>query len=329
MKLRPLLRLLVLPLFLLSCDTDFDLNAEWQDITVVYGILDQTQSTHYIRIQKAFLGDGNVMHMALEPDSNLYPSKLNVKMEEWNGTVLQRQWQLDTISIENKEPGIFFSPVQPLYYFQSSTLNQANQYRLIITNQETGKVIHSSTELVSDFSIQRPLSFQQFNFASPNSTYTEIKWRLAKNGGRYQVGMRFNFLEFIPGNDTIPKYVDWYSGIVKPELAVANELDIRFPHDQFFAMIRNQIPVKNEVVRIPVNMEIMFFVAATDLSTYIEVNEPTSSVVQEKPQYSNIENGLGIFSARYSKKRAHQFNFETINALTEMEGYNFQWITSK
>jgi hypothetical protein len=31
------------------------------------------------------------------------------------------------------------------------------------------------------------------------------------------------------------------------------------------------------------------------------VNEPSSGIVQEKPDYTNVENGIGLFSCRYLK----------------------------
>jgi hypothetical protein len=55
MNLRQLVLLLLIPLAFTSCETDFELNAEWKDITIVYGILNQNDTAHYIRIQKAFL----------------------------------------------------------------------------------------------------------------------------------------------------------------------------------------------------------------------------------------------------------------------------------
>ncbi|HOV56213.1 MAG TPA: hypothetical protein PL122_08830, partial [Bacteroidales bacterium] len=42
-----------------SCSTDVDLTQEWQDIPIVYSILDLNSSTQYIRINRAFLGDGD------------------------------------------------------------------------------------------------------------------------------------------------------------------------------------------------------------------------------------------------------------------------------
>jgi hypothetical protein len=47
----------------------------------------------------------------------------------------------------------------------------------------------------------------------------------------------------------------------------------------------------------------------------MQVYEPSTSIVQEKPPYTNIENGIGIFSARYYnyvRKKLHQ---ETVSDL--------------
>ena len=41
-------------------------------------------------------------------------------------------------------------------------------------------------------------------------------------------------------------------------------------------------------------------VGSQDLKTYILVNKPSTSIVQERPQFTNIENGIGLFSSRYS-----------------------------
>jgi len=48
--------LLLFSVFFLSCETDFDVNAEWQDVTVVFGLLDPNNEDQLIKINKAFLG---------------------------------------------------------------------------------------------------------------------------------------------------------------------------------------------------------------------------------------------------------------------------------
>jgi hypothetical protein len=71
--------------FVLSgCQKDFDIQADWKDITVVYGILDQGNRVQYIKVNKAFLGEGNNLVYASNPDSNNYPYPLDVWIEEWS-----------------------------------------------------------------------------------------------------------------------------------------------------------------------------------------------------------------------------------------------------
>jgi hypothetical protein len=71
-------------LLLVSCSTDFDINETWKDTTIVYGIVNQNDSITYIKVNKAFLGDGDALMMAQIRDSNEYSIPLEVKMEEWS-----------------------------------------------------------------------------------------------------------------------------------------------------------------------------------------------------------------------------------------------------
>jgi hypothetical protein len=38
--------------------------------------------------------------------------------------------------------------------------------------------------------------------------------------------------------------------------------------------------------------------ANDDLKSYIQVNSPSTGVVQERPIYSNVSNGIGLFASR-------------------------------
>ena len=70
--------------FLLPVKKTFNINAEWQDITVVYGLLDQSRFHHYIRVNKAFLGNGNALTMAKNFDSTNYPQGCFESAACWN-----------------------------------------------------------------------------------------------------------------------------------------------------------------------------------------------------------------------------------------------------
>lgn len=327
MKYFRLILLLLVSLYYVSCETDFDINAEWQDITLVYSILNQNDSIHYVRIQKAYLGKGNVMQMALEADSNLYPGKINVAIEEWGTNGILRTITCDTMSIANKDSGMFFYPKQPVYFTQA-LLNPAYTYKLRIA-KSNGETVSSETRLIGDFGIINPIENTTLNFNPPGGSDTRtFKWSSAPNAGRYQMIMHFNYLEInVNTGDSSYHRTEWSSSDLKGSGNA--DIELVFSNSAFFKVVENQVAKRDDVKRYPINIELTFYVAGTDLSQYIEVSEPSSSIVQEKPEYTNIENGLGVFSARLKKRRVHALHLNTITKLRDMEGYNFQWIPNK
>ena len=68
-------------ILLFSCETEFEINADWQELMVVHGILDQSQQEQFVRINKAFLGEQDALVMASISDSSNYnPSDLLVRL---------------------------------------------------------------------------------------------------------------------------------------------------------------------------------------------------------------------------------------------------------
>jgi len=291
---------LLLPI-LISCNKDLNVNADWTDITVVYGLLDQNDSTHYLKITKAFLGPGNAMQFAQISDSSNYPDKLDVRIEEWEGTTLKNEFQFDTITIHDKEPGdsIFYYPDQ-LVYFKKAILNENYQYKLIIKNKNTGKEITSQTSLIHDFSVDKPYSFLPVNFIPGEKN--ELKWTSAKGGKRYQISVRFHYVEILKSDTSHKEYkfVDWviYRDIRSLTNAGSEVMDYYYSTDGFYGTLGAKIPINKNLSRIALTVDFVFSVASDDLNTYMEVTEPSYGIVQERPSFTNIVNGIGIFTAR-------------------------------
>lgn len=176
-----------------SCETDFDTTADWKDITVVYGIIDQNDSMQYIKINKAFLGEGNVLQFAQVYDSSNYPFDMKVWMEAHNSNgQLVQTIEFDTATyFKPDDPDAAFpSGAQTIYKggpetfyeikyiidppfdtvgFRKLWLNDQNTYTLNILFPDSSKLITSETELIMDFEISRPLPQQKFVKFVPNS----------------------------------------------------------------------------------------------------------------------------------------------------------------
>lgn len=299
---------LIFPAFFSACETDIDITAEYKDITIVYGLLSRNDSVHYLRINKAFLGDGNVMEYITNADSSSYYNNLEVLLTENTSSGQSREFHFDTIHVNNKEEGDFYGPKQVVYKtaFVIPGGDQDYTYNLKIRNKITGKEVTSSTQVVKNFEISSPRFGQPtIDFLTDNNFI--IKWRSGKNGRRYEPFIRFWFQEVFPGNDTIDRYIDWKLGSVKSKnLNGGEEMTMPYKPTALYDISRSLIPYKDGresqvVARFVNKCEFTISVAGDELNTYMEVNGPTSGITQDRPEYTNIDNGLGLLSSRFTK----------------------------
>lgn len=298
-----------------SCKTDFEINAPYTDIPIVYGLINPSDSMQYIRITKAFLGNGDATEMAQVADSSYYSSELDVKVVD--NTNYKEYYLNDTI-VNTKHAGDFYYPSQRLFYFKAkpatgSTLRLGDEYKLIIKNKGSGKIITSTTKMVENFYVEKPPADNpnypplKINFTSPNSN--EVKFTTAKHGMLYDVVIRFYYTESIGGGSFTEKSVDWNIGSVKADNVNGGESkSLLFFGEGFYRNVSAQILPKNGIVRrvgrlsnIEHHVDFVFSVAGDELATYLDVNQPSGSIVQEKPEYSNIQGGIGVFASRYTK----------------------------
>jgi hypothetical protein len=319
MRSKLLITLITLVILIASCEEDFEINAPYQDITVAYGLIDPGEDTIFLKINKAFLGDGNVMEMAKIEDSSTYVNSLQATIEEWENGNFIRSYQLDTITVKNKEEGVFYNPYQIIYYTLYEPVT-SRDYRLKI--EVNNREITAMTNLVNDFSVIKPSAGSKFIQFRKN-TDGEVEWESAKYGKRYEVVIRIKYKEvWFDSPDTVYKYVDWGMGTKKSVTDKGGEeLKVAYSNDGFYTLIGNEIPYGDAVMEANVkerytnDVDFIIAVAAAEFNTYMEVNEPSNSIVQERPDYTNITNGIGLFSSRFKNIRTKKIHPETIQTI--------------
>jgi len=301
-----------------ACKTDFDINAPWKESTIVYGILNQNDSIHYLKINKAFLGEGDAMMMAQNPDSSTYGNNIDVSLYAYNTGNLVDIIPLDTVTVYNKDSGIFSYPKQILYKTTRS-LNEGFLYKIYIHNKISGKIITSdSIYLVqgTGFKLEKPFgSFMDFTSKPPYES--KLLFKTPKYGKRFQIIFRFHYFETdINTSVTESKYTDWNLGEKKSSSLAGNEsIEINYG-EQFFNVLKGSIRQNSSVRRASDHVEVIVYVAGDDLSIYMDVNSPSSSIVQERPEYSNIINGIGIFSCRYDLRKKFVLSTKSLDSLS-------------
>lgn len=303
-------------LLLSACSTDLEVIGNYKETLVVYGLLDQSQPKQYIKINKAFLGEGNAFAYAQIKDSVQFVNSLSVVLKQITNGVVTSSYNLSPDNSIPKDPGTFYAPDQTnaIYSFVSmpnypnlipNYLSTYNNYQLIIKNNETGTEVTSKTSLLTDAVITSPpnnLSPVGFVIPTNNNYNFHVNWTTGKNAKIYQLIIRFNYVDST-STGNVANSLDWFF----PEQTTTGinggeQMAVEFRGQEFLHFIGTHIVDNANVLRrIPGKVDFLLVSAGEELHTYMEVNKPSTGIIQEKPVFTNITNGLGIFSARLNK----------------------------
>ena len=91
--------------------------------------------------------------------------------------------------------------------------------------------------------------------------------------------------------------------VFSQDLIDDSESKISIEGERFFNFLREEITKDNSKERYFNNIDLVMTVGSEDLDTYVKVNRPIRGIVQERPKFTNIDNGIGLFSSRYTKIR--------------------------
>ena len=294
-----------------SCSTDLNLNADWKEIPVVYGILNQNDSIHYVRVQKAYLGEGSVLTMATETDSIYYSDSLDVTLQAYEFG----QKKGEEVSLEPtfvlKEDGDFATDGHYVYRTPDSFTEELNidyDYKVTVTNTNTGNVATGETPIIEPPIFNAPNALNiNFNATAP----LQIRWTTKPNGKLYQPSIRFHYNE-----DGVDKYVDMVlNSYTSSGVLGGQSLSAEIERVSFYKFLEGTLEPSATAKRIPINLEFIVTVAAEDFNTFMEVQAPSSGVVQHKPEFTNIENGTGLFSSRTEVSIIRDFHESTIDSI--------------
>jgi len=294
---------IIISLLASSCETDFDVNANWQEVTIVYGLIDPNEEIQFVKINKAYLGEGDAIQMSSISDSTNYNSS-ELKVTIYRIKELSFN-QYDTISsvllhdtIIDKDDGIFSTDNNIIYTFKKpvSFYNTNSFYSLEVINLSSGHKVTSQTEIIKDFSFESLNS--SFEWGLYNGDLADslkfrtknIEWTKSNNGEIYQLDIIINYIE---NNDTIN--LVWSQPLIEYS---SGNMTTKIKGDLFFQFLLNNL--SNNTTKQFISLDLLMTVGTDDLKTYINVNKPFSGIVQERPVFSNINNGIGLFSSRYS-----------------------------
>ena len=297
-----------------SCNEEINLIGEFDETAVVYGILDQSDSVHMIKITRAFIGPGDALSIANNPDSSYFQNVDATIIEKING-VPARSWSLTDTTILNKDTiGIFYAPEQKVYCFYTPSndplLGNAT-YHLEIDINNGEFQVSGETEMVSGISTNTDGTTYSFKFYQNGDYKTTTIGVNVGTSYRLNTKLEIHYDEFI-GLASTPNSFTWNLGEadVQPgsnKTFVANGNSF---YDLFGTACSTGDPSIDKRNITGITMTAVG--GAEDLYNYILVNQPSSSVAQTKPTYTNLvatndHNVIGVFTSRLTYSVYHPF----------------------
>lgn len=327
-----------------SCDNDIEVNANWKDVPVVYGLLNSAEDTVWVRVSKAFLGEGDVIRMAQEPDSLYYNNIESIFLEELDesGNLVDTINLVADFTTRSKDDGVFTTDNYRLYRTGTVALDETSEYRLVINRGDNRQQITAKTELVKDFDIIKPRNNQTVGFSSLTNEQS-IEWESAENGRLYEVRLFFRYTEIrisdftspVDMSDSTQKVFEFrMSDKTATTLTGGQALSTTSTGQSFLNSLLRNVSQDPNLVRIPRKFDVEISVASEDFVTFINVNKPPTGIVRERPDFTNVfigdDEGVGIFASRFVKTRETRVSSGTIDFLSIDDfacGYNFLRVT--
>lgn len=289
-----------------SCNEDVNLVGDFEETAIVYGLLDQADSVHYVKITRAFIGPGDAIQIAAIPDSN-YFDNVEATIKEYIGGTLQRTWTLnDTIVTNKDENGIFYAPEQKLYYFEtppSTPLNPTATYKLHIDVNNGAFEVTAETQLVTGMTCSASSQNFPFRFADNPGDYRSTAVGVTA-GNSYQINTKLiaNYVDWV-GTAATSKSFTWNLG--EFEVTPNSTQNFLANGETFYNLMKSSCSAGSPAVtkRTFSSFDVIVTGGSEELYNYILVNKPSSSLAQTKPTYTNLTatNGhdvIGIFSSR-------------------------------
>ncbi len=329
MKFSHYLLALLLPVILLctSCNEKINLMADYKDITISYAVLNVNDSVHYFKIYRGYQTEDNAYVEASNWEQIYYPvDSIEVRLEEYttNGA-LQRSAVLDTTTSVERNAGYFANPKQLLYY-STWKLNEAYKYRLVVKNVNNGKEIYAETEIVGNCMISKPYNQNPFNCTSDHAPLYQIVSEDGslrdKNVAVADMYLIFHYVEInkqtkAVTHKTISKKMN--ASYLTPQSDGSISFDGFSAKDLLLAIKENVKPNDN-VIRYVDDidgrpffcLEVQAWLATKDFQIYHNVAAPTTSLVQDRLEYTNFvspdNNAYGFLASRNSCRSIYKFD---------------------
>lgn len=303
-----LLLLLLVAAILNSCNDNFNPNGDFKPVTIVYALLDAGETDHYVRIQKAFLDQNtNALTIAEINDSIYYPDDILVILHNnasgANDTL--KRVNADSLGLV-KDTGIFSSQPNILYHLKASLI-AGNNYTLSVSSETKPEENVSASETLIDKPFPTyPSGAGATTIIISDTDGISSNFFPVRAAPVYQIVVRFPYKEWLASNpsDVQFKHIDWIAvNNLSPSNLTALVKLVGLPSRNLFRQLESTLPVGDDYRRqfdAAEGLTFFYYAGGEAYYNYIRVQNAQGGITSNEalPNYTNVNNGLGIFSTR-------------------------------
>lgn len=290
-----------------ACSNDFELVDDWKSIPIVYGFLSVQDSAHYIRVEKAFLDpETSALEIANNPDS-LYYEGITVQLEKGGTSYTMTRVDGNLEGYPRKE-GVFATMPNYLYKLDSTVidLKGGDVVKLVITDANDQPLTEASTTIVDEYFMSQSSPAEKINW-DPDKTI-RVRWRSTSDEAALFYDLKaiviYEESSVDNPNDLVQKEFTWNMGD-KLERVNEDGADVRIDGLSFFNVMSENIDENESRLRFFRSMTIEVDAGGREFYDFVKVGQANTGITsaQVVPSFTNLSNGLGLFSSRYKLVR--------------------------
>ncbi|MFZ1677488.1 MAG: hypothetical protein WAT91_09450 [Saprospiraceae bacterium] len=307
-----------------ACSNELVVVDKWKNIPVVWGLLSKSDTAHYIRVEKAFLDPTTSAYVIAQIPDSLYYKNVTVTLKRINnGQVFTLQrvdgnlegYPRDTFRTSNPDSaGIFAVKPNYLYKIKENVINLAldEKYEITIDRGSDLPLVTAQTFILEKPVLRDPAVGNGLVFV-PKTHMLVINWNDVPNAGIYEVILRFNYLESDSTNHPfVPKSFEW-SLDKNIEISESSVVGV-----DFYTTVKSKIKENIFASRRFVGIDIIILCGGLEITEFVKITKANSGITstQDVPVYTNLSEGLGVFSSRnISENLGFQLNPQSLDSL--------------
>lgn len=289
-------------LFNASCNDELNLIEGGKETPIVYGFLSLNDTATYIRVEHAFVDAKTSAETIAKVADSLYYANVTVTLVRVSNN---EKFVLTRVNGNTegyvRDKGVFATAPNYLYKIKTSTLSLRPDEQWRITLQRTGdtKILaQATTKVIGNYTIFAPQA-GAFLFLTYDNTFNVSIETTELTAKFYDVRVVVNYDELI-GTTRTAKKSEWLLASGSPRTGADIQSYFRRNAKDFYNALANNIPVNANATRFFKDFDVEVTAGGQELIDFINVGIANIGITgsQAIPTYTNIENGLGLFTSR-------------------------------